>query len=185
MIVDLQSGLSIPDDWVTLLKQLQEKDPSAVLAGGAIRDIYCARKPVHDLDFFVKAGTNAGFSQFRAQGSQTDYQGMTYVEGIQWYPSALPLPCNVITGSGYDSVYQLLETFDYGLCQIAFDGMDIIRTGRFDWDYKHGVMTLRLTARQGDRRDLSLARFERWREKYPEFTLIEAPIQQEDEYDGF
>lgn len=178
-MIDLMTGLTIPDSWVDLLKQLQKDDPTAVLAGGAIRDLYCARRPVKDLDFFIKAGE--GFSQFRPQPSQSDYKGMEFVKAILWYPSAIPLPCNVICGDGYNSTLQLLESFDYGLCQIAFDGLNIIRTHAFDWDYKHAVMTLRLTERHQGRRDYSLARFASWKAsgKYDDFELVEVPTPTE------
>lgn len=186
MIVDLISGLSIPDEWVRLLKQLQEQDPTAVIAGGAIRDMYCLKKPVKDLDFFVKV--YAEFRQFRNAPPERDYQGANeFIDGVLYYPSALPLPINVVIGKGYESTYQLLETFDFGLCQIAFDGVRIIKTWAFDWDLRRYEMTMRLGARQHHRRETSLARFQRWQEKYPEFTLAEdhEPAIKEDIGDTF
>lgn len=172
MIVDLRTGLSIPDKWVELLRQLQKEDPTAVLAGGAIRDIYLRRKPIKDLDFFIKKG--AGFPQFSNKPPERAYEGSTpYVSNVMYYPEAIPLPINVVVGYGYESTYQLLETFDFGLCQIAFDGTRIIKTWAFEWDQKHCEMTMRLGERQQQRQDASRARFERWREKYPEFRLVE------------
>jgi hypothetical protein len=174
MIVDMQTGLSIPDSWCELLKQLQEQNPTTVLAGGAIRDLYCGRTPVNDLDFFANDEKGIPvFSQFYSDVTEKDYEGMEFVDAIIWYPKASPLPCNIICGSGYDSTMQLLESFDFGICQIAFDGLNIIKTWAFDWDFKHAVMTLRLTERHQGRRDLSLARFERWQSKYPDFSLVE------------
>jgi hypothetical protein len=174
MIVDIMTGLTIPDSWCLLLKELQQNDPTAILAGGAIRDLYCGRKPIKDLDFFCK-DTSACFDnkEWISGGRPIEYTGMEYVCGIAWFPNAKPLPCNVIYGEEYESTTQLLESFDFGLCQIAFDGLNIIKTWAFDWDWKHAVMTMRLTARHAGRRDLSLKRFERWREKYPEFSLVE------------
>lgn len=170
MIVNLNTGLTIPDKWVELLKQLQVEDPSAVLAGGAIRDLYLRKKPIKDLDFFVKKPL--GFPQFKNQPPEKCYEGSTpYVQDIYYYPDAAPLPINVVVGYGYESTYQLIETFDFGLCQIAFDGNRIIKTWQFEQDHYRQVMTLYLGERQGHRREASIARFERWRDKYPEFSI--------------
>lgn len=174
MIID---ALDIPDSWCALLQQLQKQNPTTILAGGAIRDLYCGRQPINDLDFF--ANTEQGipvFQQFAVDASQKDYEGMEFIEAILWYPNGQPLPCNVICGSGYSTTTQLLESFDFGLCQIAFDGVKIIKTSAFDWDFKHATMTLRLTDRHQDRRDLSVARFDRWRAKYSDFNFADGSI---------
>ena len=181
MIVDLQTGLTIPDSWVALLKQLQKTDPSAVIAGGAIRDLICMRRPIKDIDFFVKK-PNAIFDQWISELSpnHNEYQGSNpYVRDILYYPNAAPLPINVVVGEGYESTYQLIETFDFGLCQVAFDGRRIIKSWAFDWDHRRYQMTMRPGPRQTNRVQTSMARFERWKEKYPDFTLaIEEPPQE-------
>lgn len=47
----------IPQSWTDLLSQIQAICPSAVLAGGALRDLDHG-VPVKDLDIFIRAGSN-------------------------------------------------------------------------------------------------------------------------------
>lgn len=160
----------IPQEWRVLLAELQQNDPTAVLAGGAIRDLYCGVSP-KDLDFFTKWNKDLIFFQSLPiiRSSDINYEGMMFVDAIVSIDKG-PLPINIIIGSGYNTTTELIETFDFGICQIAFDGKNIIKTPAFDWDFKYGLFTLRMTLRQNKR---SLQRFERISPRYPNFKIVQ------------
>lgn len=43
---------TIPASWQRLIDEAREHDPDAIIAGGAIRDLICGRKP-KDIDLFT------------------------------------------------------------------------------------------------------------------------------------
>ena len=47
--------LDIPKSWRSVLSEIQKHCPSAVIAGGALRDLY-HEVQVKDLDIFIEAG---------------------------------------------------------------------------------------------------------------------------------
>lgn len=148
--------IEIPDQWCNDLVDLQKRDPSSVIAGGALRDLYCSKAP-KDVDFFTKEMPDWKMPV----GSGIDYVGMQYVDVIVTYLRQ-PLPYNVIRVTGCDSTAQLIESFDFGICQIAFDGKQIIKSQAFLWDLKYGRFTLRHT----DRIERSKTRYERINQRY-------------------
>jgi hypothetical protein len=149
------SNLIIPDEWCRKLNELQELDPEAILAGGAIRDLYCGVK-VKDLDFFT---THIPSWPKQKGESDIDYEGMQYVNAVLSFNWELPL--NVILINKVSNL-DLLHSFDFGLCQIGFDGKSIIKTDAFLWDFKYNLMTLRHT----ERYPRSIRRYCRWSDRY-------------------
>lgn len=152
----------IPQSWRDLLTQFQVGYKQAILAGGAMRDLWCGNT-VKDLDFFVHGdnGPHEWVKGMHEEQSNFDYEGMKYVLGVQTF-SGGPLPINIIHCEPWDDVKDLLKTFDFGINQIAFDGENVITTPEFHWDYKHSLFTLY----HGDRHDRSLARFQRINLRY-------------------
>lgn len=134
-------GIDIPGKWIELLADLKKLSKSAVIAGGAIRDKYIGQ-PHKDLDFFTTVFPQWGL----LEKSSFDYEGMKYVVGV----ASLKLDgidINLIMLEQDIEPMALIDSFDFGLCQIAFDGEKIIRSKAFEWDMKYGVMTMRHTDR--------------------------------------
>jgi hypothetical protein len=153
-----QSELQIPQEWKDELAKLREVCPSAIIAGGCLRDLYCGRAP-KDIDFFALPPERE--MPFPWVGSDMDYEGMEYVLAVLTRHDKAP-PLNLIFYDGADSVNELLESFDFGLCQIAFDGFNTLVTPAFLWDFKYGVFTMRHT----DRIERSKLRYERINQRY-------------------
>ena len=92
---------------------------------------------------------------------------MKYVLGVLTRYDKNP-PQNLIIYDGAQSYSDLLESFDFGICQIGYDGQNLFVTSAFLWDFKYGVFTMRHT----DRRDRSLSRYARINRRY-NWPLIE------------
>ncbi len=86
---------------------------------------------------------------------------MQYVLGVVSYDKG-PLPINLIHCDPWKTTEEFLASFDFGINQIGFDGVDIVATPAFHWDYKYGLFTLR----HGDRYPRSLERFDRINKRY-------------------
>lgn len=128
--------LFIPLIWQKLLAEIQVQDPKAIIAGGAIRDLYCGVQ-FDDLDIFTTSSPQCE----GLDSSGFDYEGMQYVLAVGSYQRE-GIDVNIIVINETEPM-QLLESFDFGLCQIGFDGNDIIKTRAFDWDFKYNLMTMR------------------------------------------
>lgn len=153
--------IEIPDDWCAALVKLKAFDPDAFIAGGAIRDLYFGVAP-KDVDFFstrIPDWTGAIESTF-------DYQGMLHVLDVFEYERK-PINFNLILMHEGISCVKMISTFDFGICQIAFDGTNIITTPNFLWDAKHSLFTLRQT----DRYKRSIKRFCRISQRYPDWNI--------------
>ncbi len=150
-------GIHIPDFWHDALIDLQVMDPSAILAGGCIRDLFYGVE-VKDLDFFTK-GPFPSWAE--PHETDKDYEGMQYVLAIGSY-KLQSHEANVIMVENNESHEALLKSFDFGFCQIAYDGKRIIKTPEFDWDFKHSIITLRHI----DRYRRSLRRYCRINQRY-------------------
>lgn len=148
----------IPQHWQETLLQLQRQDPTTIIAGGAIRDLFCGR-PVKDVDFFCTNHSTYIQGKIGMQSTK-DYEGMQYIQGILDFPDEVP-PMSLIFHDCPDPL-KLIESFDFGICQIGWTGTELIKTSAFDWDFKHGVMTLR----RGDRYERALERYNRISKKY-------------------
>jgi hypothetical protein len=162
----------IPTKWVDLLWELQEHDPSALLAGGAIRDLYCGR-PIKDLDFWVFNGEakfdfmkdydyNAvGFNEYEEHKKHVREIDVIYemtFEGQQ---------INVILMRHTIHPMDLIQSFDFGLCQAAYDGYNFHLSPSFLYDFKHQCFTLM----HGKTYEKSKERHQRFSERYQNWPM--------------
>jgi hypothetical protein len=98
-----------------------------------------------------------------------------FVEDYLWGK----IPVNIVysTYKLYPTLLKLLETFDFGINQIAYDGKSVIRTRAFDWDFKYGVFTLQYgkTWEKAKERHARISqRYQGWQFRWTEKALIEA-----------
>jgi len=152
--------IEIPDVWIEALKECQSIDPTAIIAGGCLRDLYFGKEP-KDVDIFT--GQLPGWKL--EDENCFDYEGMQYVLCVA---DAIKnnVHYNLIVVEPV-SAEELIITFDLGFCQIAFDGEKLIKSPAFLWDAKYNLITLRHI----DRYTRSIRRYARINERY-NFDLI-------------
>jgi hypothetical protein len=155
-------NIIIPTLWKELFDGIKAK--RVLLAGGAVRDLYCNHAP-KDLDYFIDASDEITLTSIWYYKPWTsdgfDYEGMKYVKGVQ---STLinGMPINLIFCDTWSDDLTFLKSFDFGINQIGFDGTNIIATPEFHWDCKHRLFTLH----HGDRYNRSVERFNRINLRY-------------------
>jgi hypothetical protein len=193
----------IPDEWKAVLKGFQTagKSPEALLAGGALRDLFNGRA-VKDVDIFMRrpafgmseqkvisrafaaAGVkleNSEFSmkeypeRFRSgkiknvfgettawtlvsQDSKTEYNVIFMTSGF-----ADIMRKSAARGYANREDILMLSLFDVGLCQIGFDGEEIVRTKAYVVDAANKTLTLLRP------KDTTVDHLERLTEKYKDF----------------
>lgn len=143
----------IPPWWKDILAEAQAVAPSAVLAGGALRDRALDR-PIKDLDIFIQASSereaDAIMEELKGVGFRVKYepseltcypedQNLEVVCVADVEGCALPVQL-IFTTWPTD---RIVERFDYGVCRIAFDGQKIVCPPEFDEDAKAKVFRLR------------------------------------------
>ena len=161
----------IPSHWRKFLAKAQEEDPKALLAGGCIRDTWCG-KHHKDLDLFVTK--QISYSGELDKDYMGNWKSRITESGLREYKECTKSirgvtegkwngeDINIVTFTPWSSPAEMLEEFDFGICQIAYDGKEIITTPAFHWDYKHGVFTMM----HGRRYEKSKGRFERINQRY-------------------
>lgn len=162
----------VPEEWKQLLATIQEHDPLAVIAGGAVRDWYHGYQP-RDIDVFVS-------HQFVLQNCPI---GLTVVDGTYIISAehddsvsasacytGYSLPVNIIWCSDAITPAERFNRFDFGLCKAAFNGKEIILHPEFLWDVKYGIFTLRRASNINQTIE-SFIRYNRLKEKY-QYSLV-------------
>src|SRR3546814_2316422 len=69
----------------------------------------------------------------------------------------------------------LLERLDFGICQIGFDGTDVIRTPAYVRDRDNQTFTL-IRCDNADQKERSRQRFERLSVKYPGWSFVDTRL---------
>jgi len=117
------------------LPPLSEKGPW--LAGGAIRRTLLGQEPESDLDiFFSDAMVLDGFRR------SLEAKGMTKVRETEHHvhfrgalgDSAIPRDIQLIRISFYPNAAAVIESFDFTICQFAFDGKTMTLGDYALWD---------------------------------------------------
>lgn len=151
----------IPPWWCELLAKIHETCPSAIIAGGALRDLYIGPTP-KDLDIFLPRDAQLPVMTM-AEGEQSAKFDDTVA--YQFVYSGYPLPINCIFCEQQVMPMQRFQRFDFGICKIAFDGQQIIPHDEFLWDLKSECFTLRRCDSQVGLA-YSIGRYNRLRQKY-------------------
>lgn len=152
---DDQLGLLlIPPSWTELLKRIQSVCPSAVIAGGALRDLDNGR-PVKDLDVFLEADSESKARQIMEDLGDAGF-AVSWDEsfGENVYPEDQNLEVVAVMDLlGFDIAVQLIfvawptiaivERFDYGICRLSWDGAKLVRPPEYDLDKASRLFRLR------------------------------------------
>lgn len=132
--------------------------PSSILAGGYLRDLDNG-KEAKDIDFFIEERHKDDVKELvETLGfEECDYYesakcDVSVVDQLILKTSRIKiLPVNVIAARDTTvSPIERFQRFDFGICQIAFDGTDIIRTKEYETDKAHKVFRLRRPMPMGD-----------------------------------
>lgn len=167
--------------WAALLGELQFFDPDLHIAGGALRDLRCQR-PIKDVDIFMEYGNVSRHvkvkDKLRAMGYHMVAQfGEDYfthapnTKVVDYWQRDEELPVNVIFQKNRFSLDEQLKRFDFGICQIGFNGVQVVSTDFFLQDMSEEKFTLR-SCENSDQYYSSLQRYERLKEKYEEWPLV-------------
>lgn len=177
--------MNIPKEWRDFLALVQQVDPFAILAGGALRDLDHGR-PVKDLDIFVQPGFNhAAFEKLLPPGSywpvmrRADYASLVDVQSI-WGSYVMrdsapeefaeTYPVQIIELNRLMPYWEVISRLDFGLCQIGFDGTAVFNTVAYKTDRDNKTFTLvRIDDEVGAR---ARRREERLSKKYSDFRFI-------------
>jgi hypothetical protein len=149
----LNDNADIPLWWRELLIAVQAVCPTAVIAGGCLRDRDNGRE-VKDIDIFIRAHAmqvvDGHIAAFRKAGFEIDFapsEKTAYPEDQNLEVVALadvrdhPLPVQLIFVN-WDTA-NIIERFDYGICRLSFDGVTITRPPEYDEDREARVFRLR------------------------------------------
>jgi hypothetical protein len=146
----------IPSGWRELLAGVQSVCPSAVIAGGALRDRDNGRA-VKDLDVFIRVGNfndvaqaisrlaDAGFEvsydETSTDAAYPEDQNLEVVQIADLHTRLVNIPVQLIFTTW--PTEGIVDRFDYGICRLSFDGEKIVRPPEYDEDREKRVFRLR------------------------------------------
>lgn len=169
----------IPNSWQQILEQIQRITPDAVIAGGALRDLDNG-VDVKDLDIFIQARSNTEAHYLIAHLERI---GIKIVcDTCKNYPEDKNLEVvlvayteEAVEGTPVQliftnwDIHNLVDRFDYGICQIAYDGKEYRVHPNYSEDKLKKQFKLRRTRRNDLEMRASVLRYARLLEKYPEW----------------
>ncbi len=157
--------------------------PEAIVAGGAIRDYDNGRgSEVKDVDvvIFDRPGYLShlkramhGFAHRVAVAPEVaNYLEFENVECVHEFLKEGHPPIQVVVALVPRTALEILERHDFGICQVGFDGVQIIRTPQYVTDQVNKTFTL-VRCRNEQDRERSAGRFARLVLKYPGWRMVE------------
>lgn len=173
----------IPKNIVSILEDIKRLHPGCpcVLAGGALRDLV-TDKPINDLDIFIydpkdtRKCINVGILKLKPVINNC-YVPPDERKGriSRAYKSNRSATEKVYKGYEVNLVYMpehftaedLIADFDFGICQIAFDGSNVIYTDAFESDIKNQTLTVISNSHTRKKHTKKMQK------KFPEYTLID------------
>lgn len=159
--------LDIPKEWQFLLTAIQKQDPKAIIAGGCLRDLWCG-KPHKDVDIFVFQPVNLekmGVKSVPEEEINKSYKeqiGVRNIIGASEHDYLGHLINMIWCANDDHTPLQFIESFDFGICQIAWTGTELITSPAFLWDFKYGIFTMT----HGRSYEKSKQRYERINQRY-------------------
>lgn len=148
----------------------------ATIAGGYLRDSYY-RVPHKDIDIFTSSDLDVEklkktFSGWTVEELDSDedekYDAMSSEFSVVNLTHPNYDPIQIMRSDTYNSVSSVLEKFDFGFCQIAFDGCNVLVTDAFWSDAANNTATFVLNGK----RSSYTKHEERLRAKYPDLKWV-------------
>ena len=175
--------IDVPKRWQSYLQTIKLFSPSAVIAGGALRDLETGREP-KDIDVFLPPLSQEdrnvlthmleyryGLEVMHVDETTTTYEKATLANVILFKDPDGGPDLNLIEMK-FDSPEGLLMTFDFGICQVAYDGADIITTRHFLSDVENKTFT---QLKMGER---TQRRWHRLSQRYPDYELRQLTMEE-------
>lgn len=162
-----------------------------VLAGGALRDEYLGRaQDIKDYDifFYDKRDNIARVVRTYLSGfltppeepygnvSECVWQAEVQVPGVDRLVNFVAI---AVPPSSRGLARDVVHRCDFGICQIAWDGVRDYITAAFHKDLDNKTFTLRPDILEPNKLERSQRRWDRFKERYPDFTVVYTPEQQE------
>lgn len=171
----------LPISWRRELKRLHRAGhPDAIIAGGALRDLMNER-PIKDIDIFInphallKTPSTAALRGIEVTRTfHPGYVGARMASEVRstYQYMAQGFEYNLIVLAEPKTPEEMVARMDFGLCQIGFDGEDLLVSLAFLKDFALGTFTIALDRGEHDHAR-SLKRYARLSSKYPDFPLID------------
>ena len=177
--------LVIPEQWKEILSAVQVNHPQAIIAGGALRDLWHG-KPIKDVDIFVpvkECSDDLYVDQIIALDPYAEKVASSiYGQSQEGEPQPGFRHIHVIWRLNIDGVIyevifiedrgeDLISVFDLSLAQIGYDGQSLRTTAAFNQTVFDKVIRV-LNVNRADR---GIKRLRRVLEKYPDYTS-ETPL---------
>ncbi len=188
------------NEYIHTLLKIQDYLPEAIIAGGAIRDLY-HNKPIKDIDIYVPQDDGVAvhsvsfwrqvFDLNTMHGDYIDhsgtdgesYNGKNHI-GVVWEIQKRGVLYNIIIVDVLPVEY-VNDFFDIGLCKAYCDGKKIRLTADFMCDSQNKLLTVvskHLPQEEFDgMMDNHVARL---KTKYPSHTLV-VPLKYKDFYNNY
>jgi len=161
-----------------LLQQIKQFIPDAVIAGGYVRDHVLGGK-FKDIDVFIPV---KNFQSFNLTLSKLKIDGLTKADVINQYKGYKTfytsdflfhnIPVQIIghriTEGGFAE--RLLESFNYDIDKMYYDGTDTIISDVAEVDKKNKTCTLS-SLKEMSYLTTALKKYERFKEKYPGYKF--------------
>ena len=174
------SRMQIPNSWVRCLKDIQKTFPDAVIAGGCLRDLDLGRAP-KDIDIFVPRTTHESvelyLSTFNKEDILRDFKSYGNFANKD-VARVVTMTHSQLKADGLNveliavdvDKTNVMSRFDFGICQICYDGDLIKYTGH----YLNDKIVKRFRLLRCDNQeqfDRSLRRWESIKSRYEDFTF--------------
>jgi hypothetical protein len=178
---------NIPQEWKDVLSRVQELFPSAVIAGGSLRDLD-NNKAIKDVDIFIPVTADDFLLAERIYDvhptvelhKSSSYDIMVNLGSDSSVTDKLPddtdRDIHAVFRMKLEYEYDLImcsqaaadvNTFDINICQITFDGKTIHKSAAYLVGHQERVIKV-MNVNRGDR---NAARVARLQEKYTEYTI--------------
>lgn len=156
---------------------------NSILAGGYIRDLIC-KKQFKDIDIFIPRNTvydvmnglqglSSDYKVIKMGEAQNFHKFKSYSTGFVTYDllylDAIPIQI-IMTPFRENFKNSLIDSFDYGLCQVLAEDQSIYGTAEFLYDKKNNCASL-LTLEDISHLPRHMKRFVRFTEKFPDLQF--------------
>jgi len=190
--------------YAEILTRIHEHSPSAIIAGGAVRDL-CHGVHVNDIDIYIKHDAILADKTYSAYDEEfwdeifpmshrddyiecmngdESYEGLNHID-VVWEIQSNDVLYNVILVDTDPKAY-VMNYFDIGLCKAYFDGKRFHLSADFITDSKNATLTIvaHRSIKQREFDNMMMYHVAKIQKKYQNHVLI-VPKKYEEMYKQF
>jgi hypothetical protein len=168
------------EQYQSILDGIQTIEPLAHIAGGAVRDTILER-PIKDIDVFLEnERTDTAAQMLRSEfgyvktgewASYREFSDPAVIRLAKFERADETIPLCLIGLNEPKSMQANVERFDFGICMVAWDGVDVYKAELFDEDVANHTFTLSRADNQ-PQFNYSMSRFKKMTaDRYQGYTL--------------